>query len=224
LLNKSLAEWGSCGHPHPSFGNGRGCASYANCIFAQEENGGFRDRGPHNIGVLKVNNETGAAREDVAECFTYMRYMHDHNRVENAAMTYAVIAQEGEEIESDETTPVDPNSNKSGNIKMKVETRKITVAAFPRPGMPGSKIEPQAVRAQAALVRHATRLQQARQERALTRGLGSLAEAPAVIEVPAVAEVEIPFAAASPTQMVGAYLPTAPIIPRRRGRPPKQPR
>ena len=209
LLNKLLTEWGSCSHPQS--GNGKGCAQYPRCIFAQEENGGFRDRGPQNLGVLKVNNETGAAREDVVECFTYMRYMHDHNRAENAALSYVVIAHQGEEIQTDVTSPVDPNNTRSGNMKMKTETVKVTVPPFPRPGMPGSKVEPQAVRAQAALKRHAERVQQARQEARIKRAL-----APA--SMPAVGPE--PFAATSPTDMVVS--PPAPEIPRKpRGRPPK---
>jgi hypothetical protein len=188
---------------------------YETCIFRHPDMGGFRDLGPRNIGVLKINNETKAALEDVTQCFTYMHYMHDHNRSENAAMSFAVIAHEGDTIQEDRTTPVDPNNTRSGNMKMKVETLPVVIAKFPRPGMPGSKVEPQSVRAQATMLRHAERMAAMRQNNAMLRNLGTIAEASAQT-----ATVE-PFAAASPTQMVGSDTLTAPSIPRRRGRPPK---
>ena len=211
VLNKVLADWGTCAPPQAGFG--KGCSEYHACIFARPENGGFRDRGPHNVGVLKSNSETGVAREDVIECHTYMRSMHQYNRAENSVLRFAVIAQEGETIEVDETVPIDANSNKSGNVKMKLEPRKVVIPAFPRPGMPGSKIEPGSVRAQSALRRHAERIVQMRQDDELARSIAR----PALPEV----APESLFAAASPTDQVAGALPPPPIIPRKRGRPPK---
>lgn len=210
VLNASLTNWASCAPPSEFV---KGCPDYGRCIFAQGAEGGFRDRGPHNVGVLKVNNERGTAREDAVECFTYMRYMHDHNRTENSVLSFAVIAQEGEQIDEDIETPADPNNTKSGNMKMKLETRKIVIPPFPRPGMPGSKIAPQGVRAQATLQRHAERLAKQRREDAMTRSLAQ----PAFPSNPP----EEAFAAESPTEMVASGLPHIPVIPRKRGRPPK---
>ena len=212
LLNLPLTNWGSCA---PESTGVKGCPDYHRCIFAQQANGGFRDKGPRNVGVLKVNNERGAAREDAVECFTYMRYMHDHTRAENSVLSFAVIAQEGETIDEDVETPADPNNTKTGNMKMKLTTRKLVIPPFPRPGMPGSKVAPQSVRAQATLKRHAERLAKQRQEEATTRSLAQSTPPP----MPPNPEDEV-YAAASPTEMVPG-LPPAPIIPRRRGRPPK---
>ena len=67
---------GSCAPPGPGV---QGCQSYARCIFRLTRFGGFRDRGPRNIGYFLQTHES-MKKEDECSCFQFMQRLYDRMR------------------------------------------------------------------------------------------------------------------------------------------------
>jgi hypothetical protein len=106
--------------------------------------GGFKDKGPHNIGYyLRTANSDGAKqKEDTAPCYRFVatlqaRMLAGMDR-KNRGLDHEVIqviAQEGEKIVVREwKTEAKDGGNKSKNYKMVGSIVELTVPKFLRPG------------------------------------------------------------------------------------------
>jgi hypothetical protein len=133
----------ACCHPAVK-GSIRGCPFYASCQFHRKAMGGFKDRGPKNIGYyLRTSNSDGARqKEDVAPCFRFVatlqpRMLAGMDR-KNRGLDHEIIqvvAQEGEKIVVREwSTVAADGGHKSKDYRMKGEIVEMTIPKFLRPG------------------------------------------------------------------------------------------
>lgn len=134
------ARWGSCypqGASHPSFGTVMGCPFHRECIFGRKK--------PVNKGVY-IQTADGSSRQVETSCFSYMGSLHAREKSMNeTGEVIAVIADEGEEIETRVVLSADPIAcNKNGNMALKEEVRIVKIRPFPMPGEEGSAIPPRA--------------------------------------------------------------------------------
>jgi hypothetical protein len=111
----------------------RGCHFYPTCKFGQEELGGFLDRGPRNVGVLRIvtHAETGevVARQDWRACYVVMKELERNREQEETGCVTEVIAQ----------------------VTLVTREEVIKVPRYPRPGEPGSAISPQSISTKKAI-------------------------------------------------------------------------
>lgn len=134
----SLVEHGHCG-PKAVDANGRtirGCPfrdkldynGQPACRFADPRYGGFMDTRPHMIGYyLRLwSGDGAAAKMDTCACFEWHASGLD-DRFRAQAETkekLMIVAQEGDFIQIRESIPVDPNNNKTGDVRMKTVIHK----------------------------------------------------------------------------------------------------
>ena len=129
--------------PHARDGSIRGCPCYATCIFHRKQFGGFRDRGPRNVGYyLKLSRgDGGAQKEDYMPCYRFVSTMQQRmfvaldrrNRGEDHE-TISIIAQEGQKIVVREyRTLAADGGNRSKDYRMTAEIKEIEVPRLVRP-------------------------------------------------------------------------------------------
>jgi len=129
-----LAFVGSCAPPSRGV---RGCAHYEKCIFRLTKNGGFRDKGPRNIGFFHQTHE-GHRRQEYVACFTFMQVFYERMRSgirdrEDglAGEIIRVIGQEGDSIR--QKLNVNLNEGTALPHKWARKTDPITIPPFSRP-------------------------------------------------------------------------------------------
>lgn len=110
----------------------RGCPMWEDCRFHLKRNGGFKGRGPHNIGYFQKID--GVSKEDYEPCYLWVRNHQPLADQNIKGHVYAIVAQEGQEISFVRVYAVDGlNSNVTKNYAFKKEPVVMPVPKFPRP-------------------------------------------------------------------------------------------
>lgn len=110
----------------------RGCPVWEDCRFHLKRQGGFKGRGPHNVGYFeKIDN---AVKEDWCPCYLWTRNLQPLADQNIPGHVYAIVAQEGEDITFVRTYAVDGlDSNRTKNYATAREKVVMPVPKFPRP-------------------------------------------------------------------------------------------
>lgn len=121
----------------PKEGDVKGCEFAERCVFGRPENGGFGPKsnvpgtpgeGPEFVGVYNEDKATGRAVHDFKACTAFMAGGFDRYRQQDQTGDVIIITGgPGSKVAQEYYLPADPNSNKTGNVKMvlKEETREV---------------------------------------------------------------------------------------------------
>lgn len=93
---------------------------------------GTGGEGPENVAWYRRDAVSRTERMDYMPCFALVTTMYDSWRQQHVTGdTVEVLGGPGTKIVQQYMVPVDPNSNKTGDTRMKVETKEIEVPRYP---------------------------------------------------------------------------------------------
>lgn len=117
----------------------RGCAVENECPFHLQKYGGFKYKGPKNVGYYLRTHE-GQQKQDFTSCHAFVRTLLSRMRSGIAAAQEGkpheiirIIGQEGDTIRQRYAEPVNPNDH-TINARWRMVTKTVTIPAHPRPG------------------------------------------------------------------------------------------
>lgn len=124
----------------PKSGEVRGCPFALRCVFGKNENGGYGPKsslpgtggdGPENLAVYHEDAATGTALEKQMPCTAFMAGLYDrYVQQDRTRDVIVIVGGPGEKYQHEYLMPVDPNSNKTGDARLKLHQATAAVQPF----------------------------------------------------------------------------------------------